>query len=60
MAPSWNKSMQTEAHGDLKDLAINVNHGCLSPWQSADLPEPLPFSLGNIVRTNGSGNILMA
>ena len=37
-----------------------VDHGCLPAWQSAELPEPLPFTFGNVVRTIGPGAILLA
>lgn len=38
----------------------DVDHGCLPPWRKADLPEPLPFSLGSTLRTIGPGAILLA
>jgi len=37
-----------------------VDHGTLPPWRVADLPEPLPLSIGNIFRTIGPGAILLA
>ncbi|MBX3437985.1 MAG: Nramp family divalent metal transporter [Planctomycetaceae bacterium] len=37
-----------------------MDHGRLPQWGMADLPQPLPFSLGNIVRTIGPGAILLA
>lgn len=37
-----------------------ADHGCLPRWQSADLPEPLPWSPANIIRTIGPGAILLA
>jgi Mn2+/Fe2+ NRAMP family transporter len=37
-----------------------ADHGCLPPWRKADLPEPLPFSLWNTLRTIGPGAILLA
>jgi len=37
-----------------------VDHGCLPAWKSAELPAPLPFSMGNVVRTVGPGAILLA
>lgn len=37
-----------------------VDHGALPPWRVADLPEPLPLSFGNILRTIGPGAILLA
>jgi hypothetical protein len=37
-----------------------ADYGCLPRWQVADLPEPLPFSAGNIIRTIGPGAILLA
>lgn len=36
------------------------DHGCLPPWREADLPEPLPFSFMNLLRTIGPGAILLA
>ena len=36
------------------------DHGCLPDWQQADLPEPLPPTLTNTVRTIGPGAILLA
>jgi hypothetical protein len=38
----------------------DVDHGCLPPWRTADLPEPLPFSPMNLLRTIGPGAILLA
>lgn len=35
-------------------------HGCLPQWRQADLPEPLPFSAWNTLRTVGPGAILLA
>lgn len=37
-----------------------VDHGELPAWRTADLPEPLPFSFGNALRTIGPGAILLA
>lgn len=37
-----------------------VDSGCLPPWERADLPEPLPFSIRNLFRTIGPGAILLA
>jgi hypothetical protein len=37
-----------------------VDHGSLPAWERADLPEPLPFSIGNLFRTIGPGAILLA
>ena len=36
------------------------DHGCLPDWQAAELPEPLPFSARNVIRTIGPGAILLA
>ncbi|MDX1968472.1 MAG: Nramp family divalent metal transporter [Planctomycetaceae bacterium] len=36
------------------------DHGCLPPWRTCDLPEPLPFSFWNALRTIGPGAILLA
>jgi Mn2+/Fe2+ NRAMP family transporter len=38
----------------------NPDHGCLPAWRQANLPEPLPWSLGNAFRTIGPGAILLA
>lgn len=35
------------------------DHGCLPPWRTCDLPEPLPFSFWNALRTIGPGAILL-
>lgn len=40
--------------------ASDRDHGCLPDWQTGDLPEPLPFNFGNILRTIGPGAILLA
>lgn len=37
-----------------------IDPGCLPPWKSSPLPEPLPFSLSNCIRTIGPGAILLA
>lgn len=39
---------------------LGKDHGCLPGWDVADLPEPLPFSPANVVRTIGPGAILLA
>src|SRR6188768_1012664 len=36
------------------------DHGCLPQWRNAELPEPLPFSFSNTLRTIGPGAILLA
>ena len=36
-----------------------MDPGWLPVWNSADLPEPLPFSFRNVVRTIGPGAILL-
>lgn len=36
------------------------DHGCLADWQTGDLPEPLPLTPRNILRTIGPGAILLA
>ena len=36
------------------------DHGCLPDWTTGDLPEPLPFTMRNILRTIGPGAILLA
>ncbi len=53
----------TETTGEPKptaQAAMSLDHGSLPPWQFADLPEPLPFSVMNICRTIGPGAILLA
>ena len=40
--------------------AVPADHGALPPWKPADLPEPLPFSFLNTLRTIGPGAILLA
>lgn len=39
---------------------ISVAAGDLPPWTVADLPEPLPFNVGNLFKTIGPGAILLA
>ncbi|MGD9857756.1 MAG: Nramp family divalent metal transporter, partial [Planctomycetaceae bacterium] len=51
MVPDQSTPTPTEAGAD---------HGCLPRWRVADLPEPLPFSTGNMIRTIGPGAILLA
>ena len=51
--------MRNESQPDSQD-AKSVDHGCLPQWKSADLPQPLPFSLRNVIRTIGPGAILLA
>ncbi|MFM7920115.1 MAG: hypothetical protein ACKPJJ_07820, partial [Planctomycetaceae bacterium] len=34
--------------------------GCLPGWQRQELPEPLPFTFRNVLRTIGPGAILLA
>ena len=36
------------------------DHGCLPNWETGDLPEPLAFTLPNILKTIGPGAILLA
>src|SRR3954469_17368606 len=36
------------------------DHGHLPDWQSGDLPEPLPLTGRNVLRTIGPGAILLA
>lgn len=40
--------------------APGADHGCLPPWRVADLPEPLPPTLRNTLKTIGPGAILLA
>lgn len=42
------------------DSLITADHGQLPRWQIGDLPEPLPISLPNVLRTIGPGAILLA
>ena len=42
------------------DFVSSRDHGCLPNWREADMPEPLPFSFGNMIRTIGPGAILLA
>ena len=44
------------------DIASPVvrDHGCLPDWRNANLPDPLPFSFRNMLRTIGPGAILLA
>jgi hypothetical protein len=42
------------------DAAPARDHGQLPDWQSGDLPEPLPLSGRNVLRTIGPGAILLA
>lgn len=35
------------------------DHGCLPDWRDANLPDPLPFSFRNTLRTIGPGAILL-
>ena len=37
----------------------SIGPGCLPDWEKADLPEPLPFSFRNTIRTIGPGAILL-
>lgn len=43
-----------------KDDSPRIDPGCLPAWDVADLPEPLPFSFGNAIKTIGPGAILLA
>jgi hypothetical protein len=36
------------------------DHGCLPDWRSGDLPQPLPLSGRNVLKTIGPGAILLA
>jgi Mn2+/Fe2+ NRAMP family transporter len=42
------------------DDSSRIAPGCLPAWDVADLPEPLPFSFGNAIKTIGPGAILLA
>ncbi len=44
----------------MSDSNNSVPAGHLPPWRVADMPEPLPFSLKNMLRTIGPGAILLA
>lgn len=39
---------------------VSRDHGELPDWNTGEVPEPLPFSLGNIIKTIGPGAILLA
>ena len=46
---------------DREDQAEGLrDHGCLPNWETGDLPEPLPFTFPNILKTIGPGAILLA
>ena len=45
---------------ELSEKASPVDPGELPPWRLADLPEPLPFSFINALKTIGPGAILLA
>jgi len=42
------------------EAVVPAHCGNLPRWQIAELPEPLPFSLRNVLRTIGPGAILLA
>ncbi|MDZ4687116.1 MAG: Nramp family divalent metal transporter, partial [Planctomycetaceae bacterium] len=44
----------------MTDTDPSTDHGQLPDWRRADLPEPLPFSVRNTLRTIGPGAILLA
>jgi len=44
----------------MKQHSEPLDSGCLAPWEQADLPEPLPYSITNALRTIGPGAILLA
>ena len=45
--------------GSQPGAATMESSGLLPDWQTADMPEPLPFSLKNIFRTVGPGAVLL-
>ncbi len=45
---------------DTPETPPAIHPGCLPAWDTADLPEPLPFSFGNAIKTIGPGAILLA
>jgi hypothetical protein len=47
-------------HADKSASPGPQDHGELPAWRTADLPEPLPFSFWNTLRTIGPGAILLA
>ena len=49
--------MHTPAESEVRS---GRDHGCLPDWTVAELPEPLPFTAGNVLRTIGPGAILLA
>src|SRR5829696_414461 len=40
--------------------ALPANHGELPPWEISDLPAPLPFSAGNLMKVIGPGAVMAA
>ncbi|MFM7057204.1 MAG: Nramp family divalent metal transporter [Planctomycetota bacterium] len=45
---------------DREPLPPSADHGQLPPWQLGDVPEPLPITFPNMLRTIGPGAILLA
>jgi hypothetical protein len=43
----------------MKQTPASDSGGCLPPWESAALPEPVPFSVRNAVKAIGPGVILL-
>ena len=56
------KVEETKSESVLEGVAAGdaARAGGLPPWGRDDLPEPLPFSAGNLMRTIGPGAILLA
>lgn len=42
------------------EVELSRDHGCLPDWRTRDLPEPLPLTVRNTIRTIGPGAILLA
>jgi len=59
VVPPTDSSLETNA-APATGSGPTTDHGALPPWKIADLPEPLPFSFMNTLRTIGPGAILLA
>lgn len=53
-------SNSSHSEGSRISQASPFDHGCLPGWRHGELPEPLPFSFRNVLRTIGPGAILLA
>ena len=52
--------MSSQATNTPIDSGSVQRAGCLPEWQRQELPEPLPFTFRNVLRTIGPGAILLA